>query len=182
MQHPWDRRDAESSRAFKCFAIFRDAGADRSVIRAYRQETGKKQARNVPGSWNAWVLKFEWQERAVAYDNHLAEIELEERRRAIKRDETKWALRRMKFREREFAASEKLITAAEAILAQQYLAEQQDVTRMMKLGVELQRRATDYDKHADDDVVHQGTGAKIIRFPIVATSADEWSSQYKKKA
>lgn len=181
MQHEWDRRDAESSRAYFCFLNFLNSGADRTVIASFRQITGKPQARQVAGAWNAWVLKYAWQERAAAWDSHQQQLADEERRKLARADEKKWAERRRALREREFAVSEQLITTAEAILAQPALAEQQHAARMMQLGMDLQRRATEMEKHAGDEQTEQ-TGAKVIRFPVAVASADEWAAQYKKKA
>ena len=179
MSAPWDRWDYESSIAYSCFEVYLTLGGDRSVVAAYRQKTGKEEAKQASGMWNRWATGHEWSQRAAAYDSHLQEMELDARKAALKADEKKWAERRRVLREREFAASEQLIATAEAILAQPLLAEQQHATQMMKLGCELQRRATEMAKH-EDEAEREQTGAKVIRFPVAVASAEEWSEQYKK--
>ena len=50
----WSRRDTETKRAYTCFCAYRDLGPSRSLVEAYRQETGKKAARQSSGHWNTW--------------------------------------------------------------------------------------------------------------------------------
>lgn len=77
----WDRRDSESATAFRAFALYRDAGKDRSVrgVAAALGVTHKVVFR--------WSSKNEWVRRALAWDDHLdrikqAEIEDDARQRA----------------------------------------------------------------------------------------------------
>jgi hypothetical protein len=204
MPNSFDRRDGESARAFHCFTVFLHAGADRSVISAYRQVTGKTEARAVSGAWNHWVLTHEWQERAVAFDNFVQQVELEERRRALRADEKKWAARRDALREREFNTAEQLIAKGEQILKLPILEQHieksvvvdgqtiptltivnpvrgamQAATKMIAHGALLLRRSTQMEKHEDEGETEQ-TGAKVIRFPVAVPDVEEWSNQYKK--
>lgn len=73
----WTRREDETARAFDCFCVYRDLGPSRSIAEAYRQETGKEQAKQASGAWTGWYRAFDWKKRAEVYDAHL-----EERRRA----------------------------------------------------------------------------------------------------
>jgi hypothetical protein len=68
---PYERQPGESSKAFAAFVAFRDMGPDRSVLKAYRQKTGKKQARQPGGLWNGWATAHDWHRRAEAWDRHL---------------------------------------------------------------------------------------------------------------
>jgi hypothetical protein len=68
---PYERQLNESTKAFAAFAAFRDLGPDRSVLKAYRQETGKKQARQPSGLWLGWARTHDWHERAAAWDRYV---------------------------------------------------------------------------------------------------------------
>lgn len=75
----WTRRDDETSRSFECFCVYRDLGPSRSLAEAYRQETGKKQARQPSGTWTGWYAANDWKKRAEAYDAFLEESVRKER-------------------------------------------------------------------------------------------------------
>jgi len=153
MSNPWDRRDAESSRAFHCFTIFLNLGADRSLVGAYRQETGRKAAGSVSGNWGLWASKFEWQQRATAWDSQQQQATDDRRAGLDQVDEKKWAERRRKIREREFTTSEQLLTKARAILGNKYVRGTiLDAAQLLKLAFELQRRATEMEKHEQEHV------------------------------
>jgi len=204
MQHEWDRRDGETSRAYKCFSVFLNAGAERSVRAAFRQVTGKPQAIQVSGAWNAWVLKFEWQDRAAAWDTHQQQLADDDRRKLARADEKKWAERRRALREEEFEVSRELVAKGRQILLLPILEQRieksvvvgketiatltivqpvkgamQAATKMIAHGSLLLRRSTQMEKHEDEGDVEQ-TGAKVIRFPVAVADAEEWSKQYKK--
>lgn len=69
---PWERRPGESARSHSAFLRFRDQGPHRSLAAAYRQETGKEQAKQASGEWNGWYTAHEWRARAESWDEHLA--------------------------------------------------------------------------------------------------------------
>jgi hypothetical protein len=70
---PWDRRADETAAAFAKFEIFRDLPAvERAVNAAYARHSGRDRPK-APGSWYELAARFEWEERARAWD-------LEERR------------------------------------------------------------------------------------------------------
>lgn len=62
---PWERQQGETDKAFEAFAIYRDAGADRSI-----RQVAKKlnKSSTLIGKWSS---KWNWVERAAAYDNDL---------------------------------------------------------------------------------------------------------------
>ncbi len=64
--HAWDRRAAESAKAFEAFAVYREQGAGRSLVRV-SQEHGKSIA-----TVTAWSGRHEWVSRAAAYDTEVA--------------------------------------------------------------------------------------------------------------
>lgn len=54
-------------------------GPQRSLYEAYRQETGRKEARQPSGQWNQMYARNEWKARAEAYDAHLDRLDREKR-------------------------------------------------------------------------------------------------------
>jgi len=73
MPKPWERQPNETVRAFECFTVYLELGKGRTVPAAYRQETGKTEASQPSGTWNGWHSHYNWQERAIAYDDHMAQ-------------------------------------------------------------------------------------------------------------
>lgn len=69
---PWERRKGESDKAYAAFLIFLHLGSDRSLLKAYKQRTGKEAAKAADGSTTSWSVKYHWTERAAAWDDHLA--------------------------------------------------------------------------------------------------------------
>jgi len=76
---PWHRQPHESPKAYAAFAAYRDLGVERSIDKAYvvlqearrrpdDKSTPKKEANR---HWDVWCSKFNWVERATAYDDYL---------------------------------------------------------------------------------------------------------------
>jgi hypothetical protein len=103
----WDRQPGESEAAYRAFCAFRDMGADRSVLEAFRQSEGKVGAKQATGRWNKWVKDHRWYERVRDYENHPRAIE----RTAVDRvtDETaeRWARRLTAQADADFAFSQR---------------------------------------------------------------------------
>lgn len=57
----------ETHKAWMAFCAYRDMGINRSLDKAWRQETGKdgRHSRH----WATWSSKFHWVSRCCAYDN-----------------------------------------------------------------------------------------------------------------
>jgi hypothetical protein len=68
---PYERQPGESAKAYAAFTAFRDLGPGRSVLKAYRQETGKEPARQPSGTWIGWAARWHWHDRAEAWDAEL---------------------------------------------------------------------------------------------------------------
>jgi len=73
MPKPWERQPNETPRAFECFTAYLEMGQGRTLSAVYRQKTGRTQAAKPAGSWNGWYYRYNWQERAIAYDDHMAQ-------------------------------------------------------------------------------------------------------------
>ena len=78
MTQLWERQQGESDKAFSAFCVYRDLPPkERTLLRAYevhsgrnRKDISKKQAQP-PGYFKQWCDKYEWFNRATAYDDYL---------------------------------------------------------------------------------------------------------------
>lgn len=102
---PWERLDSESAKAFAAFCLFRDMGPKRTLNEASRryhskasgvqdkdnQGTDKPRYRQKSGLMRLWYEKFDWRQRALAWDGEMerrqreatAEARLEMTRRHV---------------------------------------------------------------------------------------------------
>jgi hypothetical protein len=79
MSEIWDRQAGESSKAYEAFCAYRDLGADRSLEKA-----GKMLSKHRSKKWLCeWSAKYNWVERAKAYDDYIERIKREEKEKAI---------------------------------------------------------------------------------------------------
>lgn len=84
----WQRIEGETDKAFDAFCKYRNLGADRSIEKAFQQY--QNSTKTVPGYWKEWSAKFDWVERAAAYDEYLLDEhrrELEKRRKVVQQNE-----------------------------------------------------------------------------------------------
>ena len=83
---PWDRRSAETVKAYAAFRFYCELGARRSVREAARQNnikttslSGKKTRVNTTvRRWLGWSAKHRWVSRAAARDAWIAQVEDEQ--------------------------------------------------------------------------------------------------------
>src|SRR5215208_3578953 len=69
----WDRLENEPERAYRAFESYRNLpSAERTLIEAYRQHVGNRDAVKPSDTWSRWSSEFAWRERAAAYDDHMA--------------------------------------------------------------------------------------------------------------
>ena len=97
---PWDRLPEETALWWNRFEIFRMIGYTRTNYKAYSAEcdkVGKKKAQKLPGSWHNASIKYNWRERAEAWDATLVEQRRQE-----------WATRQEAWREQEWQLAEKM--------------------------------------------------------------------------
>lgn len=88
-RHVWDRLDYETSKAFAAFVIFRDMGADRTIIESYRQYADHPQARATARYYIEWARYYKWNQRAEAWDDYCDRV----KQRALTRELEKTAAR-----------------------------------------------------------------------------------------
>lgn len=82
-RRPWERLEAESSKSFAAFCIYRDIGPERSISEAYRQWVDDSTKKAPQRFFTLWASEFRWRERAQAYDDHCERLKLKERDAAI---------------------------------------------------------------------------------------------------
>ena len=80
MPEIWERLPSESSKAYAAFCIYRDMGPERSIEKV-QEKVGKKSGylRHL----YRWSSKYNWFERAKAYDDYIERKKREEKERAI---------------------------------------------------------------------------------------------------
>lgn len=84
MAEPWDRLPGEGPKAWAAFQTYLNMDPSRrSLAGAYRQHTGREQARHVSGCWTAWYGRWNWRRRAEKRDAYDAEVRHEENQKAI---------------------------------------------------------------------------------------------------
>jgi hypothetical protein len=73
---PWERQSNEPPLWFNRFTEYLHQGTARSLIAVYRVSVKKRRvkarqgAENVPGAWRTAIKKWQWRERADAFDAH----------------------------------------------------------------------------------------------------------------
>jgi hypothetical protein len=112
----WEQQTEEPDEWFIRFAQFKLLGGSRSLLRAYNDERlqkSQKKSNSAPPPWRAASKKWNWVDRAVAWDKY-------QQTRSEKRWEKakiNWEKRREDQREKEWELSQKLIARAELMLA-----------------------------------------------------------------
>ena len=79
MAEIWERQKNESSKAYAAFCVYRDLGPERSLEKV-RQNLDKPRTRKWLGDWS---VKYNWVERAQAYDDYIERKKREEKENAI---------------------------------------------------------------------------------------------------
>jgi hypothetical protein len=110
---PWLQRPDESGPAFEAFKAYLDLGPSRSVVEAFRQRTGKEQAKQASGQWNDWAARFDWSDRTRAWDDRQEAIRRRAEEKAAAERAEIWAKRRGVLDERTWTAAELLARRAQ---------------------------------------------------------------------
>lgn len=69
MADAWERRSDEPPRAYAAFRLYRDDGAHRTV-QGVRERAGVSER-----TINSWSSRYDWRDRALAWDDELARTE-----------------------------------------------------------------------------------------------------------
>jgi hypothetical protein len=69
---PWDRLPDETDKAYTAFRAYLDLGRGRSIDKAFHAaHMGNSKSKRSQPHWSAWSSRFNWVDRARAYDKHL---------------------------------------------------------------------------------------------------------------
>lgn len=103
---PWQQQPNEPDLWFARFHEFLLSGSGRSLLATYNASAKKpEKARTIPSSWREAAKKWNWESRAIAFDNHQQSEDLEV-----------WQRRRREIREKQWAIAEKLLNKAQEML------------------------------------------------------------------
>lgn len=105
----WDRLPGESDKAFAAARKYFEAGAGRSI-------RGVAADANQARQFAKWSARFEWVQRAAAFDAHLAQTADRALERELERTAPDWAARLERLRERAWTLSSSLLDRAELML------------------------------------------------------------------
>jgi hypothetical protein len=155
--HPWDRQKGESHTQFKSFLLWRDTpSVDRNL-----KELGKMLGHANSTTVSRWSKQWDWDGRARAYDNHLQNLELNNRESRI-----------VDMNERHiniaYAAQVQLAKAIEALDPKRL--SPKDIMEWFKISVEIERRAFEVDGAGTNVTITQNNFKEIIH---KATDTDE---------
>lgn len=107
-RQPWDILPGENSLWYERFTKYRLQGPTRSRLSVYNNERlakGKKKRASVPSSWVAASEKFNWRERAFAFDQFIRD-----------QVEADWEKRQQELRQREWELAQAMAEKAQAML------------------------------------------------------------------
>ena len=107
----WHRLPTESSKAYEAAKTYFEMGVERSL-----EGVGKKLGKTRQ-ALDGWSTKFNWVERAQAYDDHQDAIRRNALEKAEQKEAEKWAERRLALREQEWELAEKLTDRLQQMLA-----------------------------------------------------------------
>jgi len=102
-QEPWKKQPHEPTLWFRRFEAFLQMQPERTIQAVYREIT-KDDDNNAPGSWYKQAQKWQWENRAAAWDAHLdAEWE-----KSLKRERTKVMRKRYALQHKRIEALDEL--------------------------------------------------------------------------
>jgi hypothetical protein len=143
-----------------------------------RKKRGRKAGARRPdkasGQWSVWASKFNWVERAKAFDDHNAAVREEARQRAIADEAEKWERRRAAIRERDYTLGEELQRRAEELVDATFdTVTPSSLARMAEAGSKLTRLA------AGLETEHQKVSGAIAVIDVdLSDKTDDELNQY----
>ena len=74
----WLQQPDEPDGAYRAFKAYRNLPSrERSVLAAFRQETGRPDAAEPPGQWTGWAAQHGWVRRARSWDAEMERVQRE---------------------------------------------------------------------------------------------------------
>lgn len=114
----WERWPDESEKAYECFSKYLDlTRGNRTFLEAYRIYVGNPTVSQFASGPREWPYKFEWKQRAAAWDAECDRREREGILQAKQEFARKNEMRRQKMLEQEFEVGDLLIQKAKEMLA-----------------------------------------------------------------
>ena len=106
----WDRRPRESARPFEAARVYFEMGPARSLTAVAKRL--QKQVRLI----ERWSARWGWVQRAVAYDDHMANKVQEEIEKEAQADAAKWSRRAEEDRESDYQRAHKIEAKVDKML------------------------------------------------------------------
>ena len=130
----------ETAKAYAAFRVYLGMGPTRS-IRRVAEQLGRK-----PRGLEAWSQKYHWPERALAYSQHLAELERQTIEARVIEKAVIWHAMEEPQRRQEWDKGARLIAAADRMLARleadpKRVGSYHEAARLMGMGLKLCRMA-----------------------------------------
>jgi hypothetical protein len=129
-----ERLPQESPRAYRAFCVYRDLGPGRSLDQAWElfcaasDPTKDRGSARRPGHWAAWSQKYQWVERAEAYDDLIEE----ESRNAAAERRRQLHEARSQFQSEEQQRIENQVRNADAVLVKMGTAPLNEIIQVTK--------------------------------------------------
>lgn len=133
---PWERQQGESEKAFEAFQLYRDMGLKRSCNDVYTRLSKSRQL------ISRWKTQWNWDSRAIAYDNYL---DAEARKEAVKNLKS-MTKRHIKL---SMQLQAKALEALQNMPIEEMTAK--DIKEYIKLATELERFARTAEANFGDD-------------------------------
>jgi hypothetical protein len=131
MPNPWDRREGESPPAYEAFNAYVLMGVGRSA------EAVARECKKSASLFRRWSARWDWVERAAAWDRHQAEIAHKARKRATVDQAKKWARRIDQYRTGLYRPFRMAIRFAEKVEREAAMSGQDPPIGLINQSIEL---------------------------------------------
>lgn len=148
---PWERQNGESGQAYEAFAVYRDYGSSRTVSAVVKQ-LGKSRS-----LLDRWKARWDWETRAIAYDNY---IEQQAKEKAIK-DRKSMLNRHIKI---AMQVQKKALEALDALNAEEMTPK--DIKEYIRMATDLERLSRTIG--IDEQEVAEANKAKSLTGSILS--------------
>lgn len=115
INHPWDRFEGETARAYDGFRVYLDMGAERSINKAAKLINAKHATHLTTAA--KWSGANDWQSRAIAYDKWMQHnVDIQRFDKVGERDAELWAKRQGEIQEQAYQVHKGIIQRAQALM------------------------------------------------------------------